>query len=154
MSEEIGRFAQELYDQMEMAKRDDDSEYWRVKEEFRGGPITEMIFTVHDGLFPDDYIYEFVVDALGALSDCDGDLDSAREGTEADVYTSRLTAWLHSNNLRMYFMQEVLDEFDGLDAFQQLGYAQHMEREQVLLGVFGWLDENVPDYEEEDENAH
>ena len=113
-------------------------EMWRVKDEFRGdGPAHDLSYAAHDNgeTLPDDYRYQFLVDALDAISN-----ENGAEGLEPDVYTSGLTEWLNSSSARVFYLSEALNAWGGaVDGFQLLGQAQLQEMLEVYLEVEKWI---------------
>jgi len=111
--------------------------------------IQDMVFHAHgDGdILPDDWVYEFVEAAVDAVADLDDDTpddeiyQDARERIEADIYTSELTAWLHSSAYRVDYLTEALEAGLGIeDGFKLLSYAQQLEREEVLNAVVEYIE--------------
>lgn len=93
-----------------------------------------LVHAAHSDMLPDDYRYEFIVEALNAIIEYD-DTDEARDSLEADIYTSDLTGWLHSRNDRINFVDESRSEW-GADAG---GIIEDMQRGQLFekYEVFG-----------------
>lgn len=96
----------------------------------------------------DDYHYNWLntvfnqllerIDNNENLEDIDFDTlrDDIFSEIEADVYTSDLTKWLASSEYRVYYLTEVLEEFEPKDGFQLLGLAQIREIEEVYnIGI-------------------
>lgn len=84
---------------------------------------------------PDDWRYEFIEQAVDALAD-HADIEAARASLEADIYTSDLTAWLHSLNRRVYYLGEALSAYGAFtDGFHLLAAAQMIEKEEVFQQV-------------------
>ena len=106
--------------------------------------VEGLVRVVHDDcrILPDDYRYEFIETVLDTLAEANDEdhMADLRTELEADVYTSGLTAWLHSSNFRIYYLSEVLDEFGGdLDGFQALSQAQVQEKREVFDKVLEYL---------------
>lgn len=134
--------AQEVYDAFELATRTDgESTFYRIKD---GSPewIRDLARDAHGtSIFPDDYRYEWIMDAAGAIADFEpGDLyDFAHDWAEngVDVYTAGLTAWLASHLSRVGYCDQFIEELgaDGLDTFRLLSGGQYMERMEIFQGV-------------------
>lgn len=113
---------------------------WFVKDD--GDPkVTEMVFESHDGMMPDNYKYSFAVDSLQALIDYE-DSDDALEGIEQDVYTHELLLWISSNNTRVEYLTQALEEFDMKDGLSAIGMAQWLEKQEVFFSVKNYI-ENI-----------
>ncbi len=93
--------------------------------------IKDMVHAAHGDMLPDDYKYEFIVGALDILSS-EGDPERAVESIEPDVYTANLTKWLASNNSRLEYLDQVLEDNGGVSAFDALAYAQLNEAVEVF----------------------
>lgn len=144
----IQSVAQEMYDNLETATRTaaaGGGKFIRNKEEIAWQKT--IIHAAHGDALPDDYIYQFIRDALEVLADSkEGEEDEALYAIEPDVYTSDLTAWLHSSNRRTYYITEVQEEMGPItDGFQLLGAAQQKEKQEVaqlvLEGIRKYLAE-------------
>jgi len=134
-------------DWFEMDTREDGSHYWR-RCSGAPEPARDLAHAAHgDGLIlPDDYRYQFMIDALDALSEAE-DEDDAYMLLEADVYTRDLTEWLNSSPLRVYYLGEAMDVYADGDGFQVLACAQLEEKQEVLYMVKDWLEKWEPDEE-------
>ena len=109
--------------------------------------LTQLIYDAHGDMLPDDHRYEFIHDALIALADYD-DPEEAIEAIEPDIYTSDLTAWLHSRNDRMHYLTYAQQEFGPFeDGFKLLAAAQQMEKTEVFQSVLQSLRDLVDQLE-------
>lgn len=124
----------------EWGERDDGTRFWKTQE---GAPdwVNDMVREVYDNFMPDDARDAFIRDALllmaGAYED---DLYDTVSEVEADVYTSTLTAWLHSSPSRVYYLTEVLEEYEPRDGFEALALAQYSERREVYMLCLQYLE--------------
>src|SRR5262249_11820372 len=102
-------------------------------------------------LLPDDWRYAFIEEAVDALAEHE-DADDARGSLEPDIYNSALTAWLHSHNGRVYYLEEALKEY-GIprSGFQLLAAAQMLEKDEVFHQVVAALEDELNDREQGDE---
>src|SRR3990167_1410119 len=92
----IQSVAQEMLDNLETKTRQDGAEFKRNKKEIEWQK--DIIHKAHGDKLADDYVYEFVYDALCALTECEEGQEEERiYEMESDCYTSNLTAWLHSH---------------------------------------------------------
>jgi hypothetical protein len=122
----------------EQDERPDGSRFWTCRDTCRDEALQQLCFNAHDGMLPDDYKYQFIVEALALLADHDA--DEASQLVEADSYTHQLTAWLHSSTSRVYYLTEALEVYAPKDGFQLLALAQYIERAEVLDHVLTSLD--------------
>ena len=143
VSKTVQSVAEEMYKNIVLKKRSDGSEFYcNIKEiEWQ----KDIIYKAHGERLPDDYIYEFIIDALAALYDCkEGNENEAIAEIKADCYTSDLTKWLHSSNNRVYYLIEALEEGLGItDGFQLSSYAQQKEKHEVACLVLDGIKEYI-----------
>lgn len=94
--------------------------------------LTDLCHEAHGDKLPDNWCYQFIHEALDAISETDNyeDID-----LEADIYTNDLTKWLHSRVDRVYYLTQALEELEPKDGFQALAYAQYLEKREVLDSV-------------------
>ncbi len=115
--------------------------------------MTIVCRKAHDDarILPDDWRYGFIEEAVDALAEHE-DTDEARRSLEPDIYTSDLTAWLHSLNGRVYYLDEAMTEFGGFSSgFQLLAAAQMLEKDEVFHQVVAALEHHLDDTEQDDE---
>ena len=137
MKKTIRSVAQEMLDNMEYKKRTDGSAFYctiKVVDWQR-----DIIHEAHGDKMPDDYTYEFINDALITLTEAEeGNEDDAIYQIEPDVYTSDLTAWLHSRCDRVYYIEEAIQN-GATDGFQVLAIAQQVEKHEVANEVLNGI---------------
>lgn len=125
---------------LERHTRDDGSTYW-YKLPDCGRWLTDLCHDAHGDMLPDDYRYEYVVDALTAFSEYD-DADEAVGEIKADPYTKDLLAWLSSHSYRVEYADEAAKEMGfsgqaGIMAAAALG--QIAEKGEVYQSVLDSL---------------
>ena len=118
--------------------------------------VTDLCFSAHSNgeMLPDDFVYTQIVDALDIFCECENE-ERARERIyeiEPDCYTSDLTEWLHSNNNRVYYLTQALEEMGITDGLQALAAAQQLEKQEIANAVLNYLI-NIEIEEEEGRNA-
>lgn len=137
--------------QFELRKRADATEYWARKDtslplEEGDSTLEALVVAAHDNRewFPDDVRYKYLVDALDILADCEDENEYyERLDSDVDIYTSDLTAWLHSNNKRVSYLDEAVSEYGAVPNL--LNAAQFIERREVFEAVKGVLEELIND---------
>ena len=139
----IQEVAQEMLDNMETKTRTNGRDYRVNKIEIAWQK--DIIRKAHGDKLPDDYVYDFIYEALCALAECSaGDEDDAILQIEPDVYTSELTAWLNSRCDRVEYLTEALEE-GAADGFNALMTAQGKEKSEVgylvLAGIRDYIGE-------------
>jgi len=123
--------------------RPDGSEYWTAN---RCAPdwIGELCHTAHGDMFPDDYRYAFIVEALDALEESE-DPDEARDGYEYEHRNYQLALWLASHGHRFSYCDDWAQEYGSLgDGTAGLLQGGHLaERLEVLDLVRGSLEAHL-----------
>jgi hypothetical protein len=136
--------AKKMLDCFEQKKRQDESKFYCLKDDCKNRETyQEICMQAHGDMFPDDYKYEFIVEALQQLSDMTEDADPQDTifEIESDIYTSDLTKWLDSANSRVYYLTEALEEYPITDGFQALSSAQLKEKQEVAFSILQSLEE-------------
>lgn len=158
----IQELAQEWLDWFEVGKRDDGKTFFYLKD---GAPeeLHKMVRKVHGDMLPDDYKYEYIVGALEAIADYDGDEDDIEEladDLEADCYDCDLLDWLNSHSIRTWYVDEAVSQLGhGEGIMEDIAMGQVEEQREVFFTVLEDLRENLnddeddakEDYEEDDE---
>jgi hypothetical protein len=141
----IQKSAKEAFRALETKKRDNGDSYQAFKS---GSPewMKNLAREAHGDMLPDDFRYEFIAEALEAISRYD-DTDEARDSLEADIYTHGLTRWLHSRNDRTSYVDQAIQEFGVSSTDQALGLGQLLEKQEIFDLVVSFL-ENLDDTEE------
>lgn len=140
---------------MRHAKRDDGSEYWSFPDvdESTDERTTDLSRAAHEGgkIFPDDWRYAFLHEALSALEDAaDDELDDLR--LEADIYTGELTDWLSSRGDRPGLCDDACEELGINEAtmVERIQFGQDREKNEVLAAVRAHLEAEAEASEDEE----
>lgn len=148
----IQELAQEWLDWFEVGKRDDGKTFFYLKD---GAPeeLHKMVRKVHGDMLPDDYKYEYIVGALEAIADYDGDEDDIEEladELEADCYDSDLLDWLNSHSIRTWYVDKAVEEMGhGEGVMNDIAMGQVEEKREVFFTVLEDLRENLEEDDEE-----
>jgi len=136
--------AQEMYDNFELVKRDDGSEFYRTKEsvDWQQDIVRQAHF--NGDRMPSDDIYNRVYEFLSGFSNLDEkateeDFDQTIIESESDIYTSDLTSWLNDDNRNVYYLTEALEEFQPKDGFEVLMIAQHKYIQEIGWDLLGGI---------------
>ncbi len=135
--------------------RSDSNEHFYKLTDTRPEWLYDLVQSAHDGMFPDDFKYEFIHDALSIIAEDDYDEDRVSESidSDVDVYTHRLLSWISSNLGRMSYVDDAVSEYgwpeQGLS--QALMQGQYREREEVYNAVCSALDDVDDEPEDSDE---
>ena len=119
--------------------RTDDAPEWMV----------EIVRTAHEHMLPDDYKYDYVWNALEAITQYD-DPQDAESDIEADVYNADLLAWLQSHGERQGFVDEAVSEFGHSDMglMGDIMIGQWHEKTTVFRSVLNSVEELAEKLEE------
>jgi hypothetical protein len=136
-------------------RRPDREEAWFHKD---GAPawITDLCRAAHDQggelMLPDDYRYEYVVDALDHLAEGGDPSDYA---PEADIYYSELSAWFGSRVSRAGFVDEAARDWEPSepDVYAQIAAGQVREKEEVFGLVLRFLEQRAEELEDLEDGA-
>ena len=126
-------------------RKEDDEKMITITKDDAPEWVKDMVHAAHGDMMPDDYRYEFITDALYAL-EANDDADRARDELEPDIYTSDLTAWLHSRNDRMSYVDDARAEYGDtgdVSTSDALMRGQLMEKLEVFDAVHAALDERA-----------
>lgn len=119
----------------EWAERPNGDRYIRIRE---GSPewVKDMMHDCHDDMFPDDYRYEYIYEALDSLVCEDGDESSASE----HLHSNDLLGWLGSHPKRIGEVNDWITQNGWAgDLTTAIEGAQMTERFAVLSQVAEWL---------------
>jgi len=143
--------ASEARSWFERATRDDSVVYYR-KDPAAPEWVTDLALHAHGDMLPDDWRYEFIVEALDALAETE---DPDEIQLEADVYNTRLIAWLGSHSHRAGYCDEAREEFSsGSDGIiDQIMLGQYAEKQEVLGIVRAFIEQRAEDMEDADEGG-
>ncbi|NJO48174.1 MAG: hypothetical protein HC840_00500 [Leptolyngbyaceae cyanobacterium RM2_2_4] len=145
----IQDLANEVLKAMTHGTRDNGDKFKALRDESPDW-MQDLCQDAHARMLPDDHKYEFIFEALNALSDYDSE-DDARDSIEADIYTSDLTAWLSSSNTRMEYVNEGVREFgidaDNFDLSSALQVGQLTEKREVFESVLNSLQNRLDEVE-------
>jgi hypothetical protein len=152
MNENVKRRASEAQEYFVTDKRADGNSFIKLRSDAPQW-LKDLVREAHRDMLPDDERYRFISDAFTIIAESeDEDEFMERLDSDVDVYTSDLTGWLHSRNDRVYYINEVIEEWGEVDdGFKLLAMAQYKERSEVLYDVLKGLQDRFED-EEEDED--
>src|ERR1051326_8774615 len=139
----IQELAQQYADLFVTKTRRDGEKYICVENNDKSPELMDLIRTAHDGMFPDDYKYQFIHEALEAIAES-ADEEYIDLMLEPDIYNHDLLKWVSSNLTRAsYVDQAVMDgyQYDGL--LNTLINGQSYEKNEVLHSVIASLNEII-----------
>jgi len=123
----------------ELKTRDNGDRFYCIADEKESKELTRLIQDAHGDMFPDDYKYQYILDTLIAVSECETEeqAEERQYEIEADVYTSDLLKWVSSNLTRSCYVDEALEEYGSAMStlFMALNYGQTRERCDVYSSV-------------------
>ena len=77
---------------------------------------------------------------VGEYENLEEIFENVRDCIEADIYTSALTEWLNESNSNVYYLTEVLEEYNPEDGFILLAEAQRRRKEEIYTIIFNMLE--------------
>lgn len=157
----LSEIAADGYRGMERATRDDGSTYVRVRDEAPAW-LRDNLHEIHGtDMLPDDWRFEVIRDALGALDDsgCDDRNDADEVPHEiadsaVDTYNSDRAAWLASHLVRGEITDEAVAEFGGeeRDTYDRIGLGQYAEALAIAYRVLGVVADAHEEQDDDDED--
>lgn len=154
--ETIQRIAREASAQFHVL-RDDNGEPIRregvevlIRDSNQDDALQAMCREAHGDMFPDDWRYSFIVEALDRITEYE-DLDAAESEIEADIYTADRLAWLASRLDRSNYVDDAINEYgwDGKGGIvEAIGLGQIAERSEVFQIVRQWCEAQAEAAEE------
>jgi hypothetical protein len=149
----ISALAREVYEafEPEPRTRTNGQTFWTFKDDSPQW-IIDLCHEAHAEMFPDDVRYEFVRDAVYALSNAD---DPDEVSLEASIYISDLSAWLGSRADRYSYCDEAVEEFGWTftNTIELLQLGQAREKQEVLDLVRSFLETRVAELEESEDDS-
>jgi hypothetical protein len=130
-------------------RADGATEYWYCKD---GTPewVHELVQASHDNceMLPDDFRYEYIVDALADISESDDPDDPC---IEPEIYNGRLLKWLASHLSRVGYVDDAVEELGRSDngILGDIALGNLREKEEVYWAVLNFLKERLEEGEKE-----
>lgn len=157
----LQELSKEVRAQFTLAKRDNGEEFWTreiLKGTEYGDWITDLCHNAHGEMLPDDWVYEFIVDALDAIEAYD-DEDEARDNLPEEYRTHRFIEYYASHGYRQAAADEILREAlqythrdsENLSLTTFMAQAMREEQEEVFSSVLQSLTDRLEEIEEEEE---
>jgi hypothetical protein len=141
----LNLFVQTLATSFQLKTRDNGETYYCAKD---NAPyyISDLCHEAHNDMMPDDYRYEYLVEALehidSTLDPLADNLDDieAHDACEPDCMSHDLLRWVSSNLSRMGYCDDVLYEYQLDQLSDVLIQAQQAERVEVMQAVINWIE--------------
>ena len=110
--------------------------------------LSDFCHSAHDGMFPDDYKFSFILEAFEAAENHDS-IDEARESIEAHHANHELIKWLGSHGERQGYCDEAIDEY-GIDmgsatVMQIIGMGQYKEKSEIFEMAVRFIEDQAED---------
>jgi len=142
--------AAEIFTHFERGERDSEAteaKIWIVKDREMYASTVALCLEAHtdpdgDQILPNDWTYEYIVDALGIISgqSADAELDDILEAEyeiEGEIYTSNLTRWYASHSYRHAYTDAACAEFgeSNLDTNERITLGNRYEQQFIFRSV-------------------
>lgn len=126
--------------------RPDGSTFYRLAD---NAPqwVSDLVYSAHGDMMPDDYRYRWSAYALEAFSSYD-DPETAIYEIEPEPYNSQLLAWVSSNLIRIAFVDDAMDNGSS-DLISALAAGQAAEMSEVYYSVLESLVTELEEMEAE-----
>lgn len=149
MTKTIVTLAKELSAQLTTSERRDEAKtkYVHLKDGFPAW-MQDVCHKAHGDRMPDDDVYSRIQDIVDILADLpddatDDDIQERIYEIEPDIYTNRLTEWLHSRNDNVFYLDEALKEGITNDGFALLSHAQGIYIREIADALIAGLREHA-----------
>ena len=153
------KIAEEARTSFEIASRENGDKFWRKKEDAPEW-VYVMSLDAHKGMLPDDWRYQFIVNALDSFSECAGedwdDVIAERADSDTSVYNIELLDWLGSHGDRAGYVDEASKERDFIaepGIMHRIMLGQYAERTEVYQSVRRSIEDRAEGIENESEAA-
>lgn len=113
--------------------RPDGSTFYRLAD---NAPqwVSDLVYSAHGDMMPDDYRYRWSAYALDAFAEYD-DHQTAIDDIQAEPYNSQLLSWVSSNLYRMAWVDEAISEGCCETLSEALSWGQAAEMREVYYSV-------------------
>ena len=164
-TKKIIRIASEALEHFESIEKSGEKDGGKKRTVFVTRPdapqwVVDMCYRAHEGSFPCDYVYEYIVETLNMIIDCesDGQIENVlSKNITCDVNTCDLIRWLAEAIDSIRWVDTGREESGpGKSILDDLEMGQYLQRKRVADLVYGYLKsmaENSEDNEEESEDA-
>lgn len=113
--------------------------------------LCESVRDAHGERLPNDWTYGTYADLMQQVTEYElntiDDLEDVRHeiiDSYVDIYTDKLTEWLHDNVNNVHYLTDAMEQAEG-DGFNLLQMAQYMAIEEVMNEVVSLLSSNDPE---------
>lgn len=140
----LNSFIQTLANSFHVKTRDNGDTFYCGKDNVPHY-ISDLCRDAHDGMMPDDYKYQYIVEALEYIDDNLDPLDDSLDdidcyyACEPDYMNHDLLKWLSSHLDRMEYVDHVLSGMETHTLSTALMIAQIEERTEVMQAVINWI---------------
>lgn len=141
----VQELAESFLKHFEQKTRDNGDTFYCLKDDAPEA-LQDLVREAHGRMFPDDYKYEFIHDALIAISEND-DAENAVSELEEDCYNSGLLRWLASHHERETYVNNAVGEYGHSDGgiLGDIGQGQRMEKQELGHAVLEQLNSILED---------
>jgi hypothetical protein len=126
----------------EQKTRDNGRTFYCVKDGQETEALSNLCQHAHGDMLPDDWKYDFIVDALDAIGEAQN-ADCASDYLHDYIYNADCTAWLASHLDRADFCDQAARDMgfnpDKNGIFSLIGWGLRAEQEEVLAEVLAAL---------------
>lgn len=108
--------------------------------------LSNLVYKAHDGMLPDNYRYQFILDALGYIANAEDneDIEDVIYSVSVDSYANEVYDWLTSHAYREGYVDQYFEEYGYSKSMKLADYVlagMHLELEEVVNIVLDGLRE-------------
>jgi len=103
-----------------------------------------------DDVIPNDYVYQFISDAVDIIAEVDGDdIDTIKDNlhepldSSVDIYNADLLKWVITNPSFSCWVDQAIEEMGCTEHFKSLMVGQYLQREAIAFKIVDMLNEMV-----------
>ncbi len=139
----VRELAARYVDQFEPLERTENFSTYKRKDD-ADPKLQELCRVAHGDMMPDDYVYNYIVDALSLIADSSiNELKDLDIEIESNIYTFDLLKWLYSNLNRANYVNSYVKEFSieskDFDLHEVIAGGQIEEKREIFNSVLSSL---------------
>ena len=134
--------------------RNDKTEFWATTNDAPGW-VKDLCYAAHkvDDVLPNDFIYEYIVDALDLIAEADGaerysEIEEDIFSIEGDIYNADLLRWVASNLTFSAYVDQAIEEYGIKGHFEVLQLGNALHKQAIAARVLQSIDQQADEMEE------
>ena len=134
--------------------RGEKGSFWHTSDEAPEW-VKNLCHTAHkvDDVMPNDYVYEYIVDALDLIGEMEGadrlsEFEESIFEIEGDIYNADLLQWVASNLSFSSYVDEAMNEYGAKEHFNALQIGNALHKQAIARSVLDSINEQAEEIEE------